>query len=527
MAEITDLETAGEHQLTKDITFDAPGTAYLEASVGTGSLHGTTILQPRPTSDPNDPLNWSFSRKSLNFAIASFFTMLVFALIDIGPVIWQDFEDLLHIPYPQLNNQYAVNCVSLGLGSIILVPLALKFGRRPVYLLTAVVVLLTTIWQAVLRDLANMMAAQVFNGIACAVGWTLVPITVRIFDAICFGPWVFLAPVAAGYIADGQGWPWIYWWSAIFVAVNLLLFIFAFEETKFSIPTIAGSGMRTLATARNTETVNASDVLKRIKPASSGQPTPAQETFIEPSGADFGISYSIPLKTYRQRMALFTTTAGPPGQFMQNIYRPLQILVTIPAVAYVTVQYSSALVWFAVVATTQSEYLALPPYNFGTTGIGLLNLPPFIGSVLGCVWGGPVSDWSIKFFARRNEGVYEPEMRLYISLVPGLIGPAGLFLYGYSVSEGLPWIFPCLGSGLYGFSMAALIPIALTYLTDSYHKILGTALIGQYGIVQHLHRNWMFGPWMQLVMFSNDYLRQEVADLLQGAIQENVKYSTR
>lgn len=95
-------------------------------------------------------------------------------------MIWQDFEELLHISYPQLNNQYALNCISLGLGSIILVPLALKFGRRPIYLLTAIVILITAIWQAVLRDLPNMMAAQVFNGLACAVGWTLVPITVRI-----------------------------------------------------------------------------------------------------------------------------------------------------------------------------------------------------------------------------------------------------------------------------------------------------------------------------------------------------------
>jgi hypothetical protein len=114
---------------------------------------------------------------------------------------------------------------------------------------------------------------------------------------------------------------------------------------------------------------------------------------------------------------------------------PVKVLVSIPAVAYVMVQYSSSLIWFTVVATTQSEYLALPPYNFGTKGIGLLNLPPFIGSIFGCIWGGPVSDWSIKFLARRNEGIYEPEMRLYISLLPGILGPVGLFLYGYSVSE--------------------------------------------------------------------------------------------
>ncbi|KAJ6118198.1 hypothetical protein N7471_013665 [Penicillium samsonianum] len=220
---------------------------------------------------------------------------------------------------------------------------------------------------------------------------------------------------------------------------------------------------------------------------------------------------------------------------MQHIYRPVQVLVTIPAVAYVMVQYSSALVWFTVVATTQSEYLALPPYNFGTTGIGLLNLPPFIGSVLGCVWGGPVSDWSIKFLARRNEGVYEPEMRLYISLVPGIVGPAGLFLYGYSVSEGLPWVFPCLGSGLYGFSMAALIPIALTYLTDSYNKILGTALIGvsfaQYmfaTIIIFALDSWISSMGLYstftagygfLLLAMQPYLLNESLD---GAISENV-----
>lgn len=60
-----------------------------------------------------------------------------------------------------------------------LIPLGLKFGRRPVYLLTAVIVFITAIWQAVLRDFKNMVAVQVFNGFACAVGWTLVPITVR------------------------------------------------------------------------------------------------------------------------------------------------------------------------------------------------------------------------------------------------------------------------------------------------------------------------------------------------------------
>ena len=94
-------------------------------------------------------------------------------------MVWQDFEQLLDISYPQLNDQYAVNCASLGFGSIMFIPLALKFGRRPVYLLTALIIFITAIWQALLRDFGNMLAAQIFNGLACAVCWTLVPVTVR------------------------------------------------------------------------------------------------------------------------------------------------------------------------------------------------------------------------------------------------------------------------------------------------------------------------------------------------------------
>jgi len=76
----------------------------------------------------------------------------------------------------------------------------------------------------------------------------------------------------------------------------------------------------------------------------------------------------------------------------------------------------------------------LPPYNFGDVGIGLLNLPAFIGTLIGFVWGGPLSDWSIVWFTKKNNGIYEPEMRLYLATLPALLGPVGLFLYGYGTA---------------------------------------------------------------------------------------------
>jgi hypothetical protein len=108
------------------------------------------------------------------------------------------------------------------------------------------------------------------------------------------------------------------------------------------------------------------------------------------------------------------------------------VLATIPAVAFTALQYGSVLAWFAVLATTQAVIFVEPPYNFSPSGIGLLSLPAFIGSLFGVVYGGPLSDMSILFFTKRNKGIYEPEMRLYMNALPALLGPAGIWLFGYS-----------------------------------------------------------------------------------------------
>lgn len=143
---------------------------------------------------------------------------------------------------------------------------------------------------------------------------------------------------------------------------------------------------------------------------------------------------SILLKTYRQRMVLVTPTRGSSKSFLRHTYQPFILLFTIPAVTFTALQYGFLLAWLSVLATTEATYFAYPPYNFSSIGIGLLSLPAFIGATLGGVYGGPLSDWSIIYFTKRNNGIYEPEMRLYLSIFPALAGPAGLFLYGLSTA---------------------------------------------------------------------------------------------
>jgi MFS family permease len=97
--------------------------------------------------------------------------------------------------------------------------------------------------------------------------------------------------------------------------------------------------------------------------------------------------------------------------------------------------YGAMLAWFSIVATTMSEYLSSPPYNYDTSQIGLFNLPPFIGAVLGAVVGGPLNDRCILYIAKKHKGQFEPESRLWLALPAILLCPAGLLLYGLSLAH--------------------------------------------------------------------------------------------
>lgn len=183
------------------------------------------------------------------------------------------------------------------------------------------------------------------------------------------------------------------------------------------------------------------------------------------------LDISIPRKTYVQRLGLLTTSPGGWKKFARHIYQPFVIMCTFPAIAYTALTYGSLLAWFSVLVSTYSVYFTLPPYNFSSAGIGLLNLAPFIGTLFGSVFGGYMSDWLIIRLSRRNNGVYEPEMRLWLTIPNIFILPAGMLMFGLPMARGMPWIIPAVGAAVFGFAFAALGDIALTYAMDCYKEV--------------------------------------------------------
>ncbi|GKZ20275.1 hypothetical protein AbraIFM66951_001392 [Aspergillus brasiliensis] len=453
----------------------APGTVTLE------DIHGSNVvLFPTPSDDPDDPLNWSKARKTLNYTLVSLFVLFTFVELDVGFTAWGPMETELGFTIDQLNAGTAINYGGLAVGCFFLLPLARKYGRRPIYIFASALQLTASVWNAKVDTFRDYIGAMLISGLGGAISEIIVQMTVAdLFfvhqHATMNGLFVlfqsvgaFLGPVASGYIVESQGWRWAWWWCVIFFGVMLLCVIFLFEESKFLpileaqevIQDVHASGMQESEYTRKHKGSPSSDDKKDATQSVEISATPRPR--LQP-------------KTYLQRMALFTPSDEA---IWPHVWQPIVILFTFPAVTYTALTYGSTLCWFAVMTSLQATYMLLPPYNFTSVGIGLMNVAPFIGSLLGFPISGYLSDKSILWLSKRNNGIYEPEMRLWLSLPVIVLGPGSILMFGLGLAYGAHWAVLAVGYGIFGFVIACSGGISLSYLMDCYQDIVGDTLVG-------------------------------------------------
>lgn len=375
----------------------------------------------------------------------------------------------LGFSFQTLQNSYATGTAALGVGAIFFIPFALKYGRRPIYILSSLGQVAVGIWAAKMTSTADLYLIQVFNCLFGSLAEVIVQMTIAdVFFVhqrglmnnlyVCtMTIGTALSAFVSGYITVGQGWRWVWWWTAICMSICTLLFIFLYEETKF-VPTINGVFNVTQTTVRPAS--------KAIQDADW---KPGEDQLM-PVGSI--VTEAAPArKTYIQRLKPWATTRGSLKKLAYHSYQPLLVQCTIPAVLYVALLYGLVTAALQVSITLVATYTPAPPYNFSASAVGLMSLPTFIGNILGTVLSAPFSDRIILYLARKNKGIYEPEMRLWLLLIFAPLFPAGLLLTGYALGKGMHWPVVAVGLGLQGFALPAISSVALTYLTDAYTDV--------------------------------------------------------
>jgi MFS family permease len=262
----------------------------------------------------------------------------------------------------------------------------------------------------------------------------------------------YFTPVLCGFIADGQGWQWVFYWPAIFLAFVFVFLFFFMEETNYN--------RKTTGIVADLDT-----------PPS--EPAMEKDTEKNPTVLSIPTTEHGPPKTFAQKLALWVPQPGQP--MLQRAIRSLSYL-TWPVIFYAGFSYGSYLIWFNVLNATASIILGGPPYNFSPSMVGLSYVSCTLGVIIGSLISGRLSDWLTIKLARRNNGVMEAEHRLWPFSLCVILVPGALILWGVGAAQGVHWFGLIFAMGLLALATTFGVTLSINYMIDSYHEISGDAM---------------------------------------------------
>lgn len=459
------------HELDK-----TEGTVQLrkEASSSSSSL----VLVPHPSpNDPNDPLRWPQWKKHLAFISVCAFTFLtnfgIGGLASAFYIISLEFaksvsetSDLLLWPI-----------LVLGVFNFFWVPLANRFGKRPVFVFASGLLCASYIWGATAKTFESLLWSNIIGAFAGssteALGASIVNdlyflhergAKTGLYMAFISGGNT-VGPLVCGFVVTGLSWRWHKWISAILTAVNFLTVVFFVPETRYFRDGNSSASFSPSSPEPDTE-----------KPPDTRQKEPSRTPSPAPPP-------TVPPKSFLQQLSLSSSSgplpashSHPNNNLLKLFIRPLPFFIY-PAVLYAFLSYAASLVLTVSINILNPFVLQSPPYSWSPTVNGLINIPGLLGNILGSCAGGQLVDKFCDWRARRNRGVFEPESRLYLCALPLLITGAGCVLFGYGVERTLHWTSLFFGYGMVSFALTAVPTITMAYVSDCLLPVNSDALM--------------------------------------------------
>ncbi|KAI0910190.1 putative MFS transporter [Ustulina deusta] len=456
--------TGGEQHLIHSHAHeeDIPGTVNLNAAEGDDTGYGQALF-PVPAEDPNDPLQWSRFKKTMILVICSFYSFLAnSALLGPSPYIglWaQEFD----ISPTKASELVSYPNLAFGLGSLVFVPLYLKFGRRPVMLISLIIYCAGIIGASQCTTYGGLMAARVIHGFGSCVCEALpVQLVNDIFFlhergerigyytvCLCLGSF---ASLPAGYIlAGGYGWRLFFYVEFAFGAALLVLAFLFVEETSYDRKAAILISTASVKGEKASNGMNDQDSTEQSEPR-----IPPRKSFVKTLSLWGRVDHDVPFFTMMTRS--FTYFLVP---------QALWVIASFGTnIGLLGLGYSFT---FPILITS-------PPYNWTMINSGLFAIAALIGYALAVPFTSS-SDRLAAYLTKRNNGIREAEMRLGVMLPAMLIGPAGIILYGIVAEMSLHWVLYFVGGALSYFAAYFYFSFTLAYAVDSYHSNTSEMLI--------------------------------------------------
>lgn len=209
------------------------------------SRHGLP-LNPQPSDDPFDPLNWPTWQKLALFAVLCIWAFQgPLNMITIAPAFFVIAEDL-NCSLNVVTYLVGSPLLAYGVASLFWVALGNKFGVRKCFVISSLIAGLLSIWGAKANSFGSLTAARTLATAFMASPETLGPQVIAdvfflsdrakcmalltLFESSGFA----IGSLQGAYITANLGWRWIEWVHVILCLSCCLLLLLFFPETQYT-----------------------------------------------------------------------------------------------------------------------------------------------------------------------------------------------------------------------------------------------------------------------------------------------------
>ncbi|KAK2027472.1 major facilitator superfamily transporter [Colletotrichum zoysiae] len=497
-----------------------PGTSRLidvDGSViakhASGSNEQDIVLIPRPSDDPEDPLNWTRKRKLLATSCVIIYTVMIAIPSSAVYSVVTPIRAATGLSLSDINNGTGIMFLFYGWGCLIWQPLALQYGKRPAYLasLVANIVILATAPMCTTKNtyLANRILLGLFGAPVeslCEISITDIWFAHQRPKYLAWYGWGLsmtgkLAPMLSGFINVGMGWKWTLWWCSIFNGIALVYCFLFMEETNYDRPATPATDNAAVVSEKKPADHSTDS---KLEDHDGNKTVDQNSSSTRPVDSETG-QVLYPRKTFLQKLGL---KDKPRPNRMFDIAVGGLTGFTYPSVVYAGLMYgANSLVWSGVQnATAGTVYTTM--YGFSTAGVAAAYAGGLLGTMVGGYYCGKVGRILTLRLARRNNGISESEHSLWLFAASMFLVPFSMLLYGLGVTYHIHWIGLVISQFTLAINNALSVAGSLGYAISSYPELSG-GMITTCILIRNTMSfaiNYGITPWLNHMGYRDTYI---------------------
>lgn len=443
------------------------------------------ILVPQPSDDPNDPLNWPLWKRDSMLVILSILSVIASTLSPLLAANTVTLSLLFEKSFTQMALATGYHLLGVGVAGFLFVASARVWGKRHLYLVGTILIIISSAWGgATGTNYKSLLWARIIQGVGLAPFEALVNASVgdlyfvhergkrmAVSNLALFGG-AFFTPILVGKITHTIGWPWSFYFIAIFCGAMLPLIFFFVPETAFQ---RGNADVRGEESAQHNSPPNINPVYEARSNENGQTPDSSIPTSLEKDHFSISEHRSTsqgPPKVSFARSLLPFNGRKTDESFFRLVLRPLPLFFH-PAIFWACLIQGTLIGWTVMIGVVLAAIFLGPPLWFDEVHTGYMYTGPFIGAILGFLLAGLLADWSAKIMIRRNKGIYEPEFRIILVVAQLVFGCAGLYGFGITAENVAKygWFWPDFFYALEVMGMVLGAVASALYIVDAHPDI--------------------------------------------------------